>query len=112
VKNVAFIKVAETAEIPVGKMKKVELGGKEILIANVDGKYYAIPDRCTHRAGDLSIGSLDGKVVTCPLHGAKFDVTTGKNIRGPKMLLFRGKTADEPAFEVKLEGKHVMVKID
>ena len=108
----AFVKAAETAEVPVGKMKKVERGGKEILIANVDGKYYAIPDRCTHRNGDLSMGSLEGKIVTCPLHGSQFDVTTGKSIRGPKMLLIRGKTADEPTFEVKLEGKHVMVKID
>jgi len=108
----AFVKAAETAEVPVGKMKKVELGGKEILIANVDGKYYAIADMCTHRLGDLSMGTLEGKVVTCPLHGAKFDVTTGKVIQGPKMLLFRGKTPDEPAFEVKLEGKNVMVKID
>jgi len=108
----AFVKAVETAEVPVGKMKKVELGGKEILIANFEGKYYAIPDRCTHRGGDLSMGSLDGKIVTCPLHGSQFDVTTGKNIRGPKVFLTRGKTADEPAFEVKLEGKNVMVKID
>ena len=108
----AFVKAVETAEVPVGKMKKVELGGKEILIANVDGKYYAIPDRCTHRLGNLSMGTLEGKIVTCPLHGAKFDVTTGKNVRGPKMLLIRGKTADEPTFEVKLEEKNVMVKID
>jgi nitrite reductase/ring-hydroxylating ferredoxin subunit len=108
----AFVKAVETAEVPVGKMKKVELEGKEILIVNVEGKYYAIPDRCTHRNGDLSMGTLEGKIVTCPLHGSQFDVTTGKNIRGPKMLLMRGKTADEPTFEVKLEGKNVMVKID
>jgi nitrite reductase/ring-hydroxylating ferredoxin subunit len=108
----AFVKAVETAEVPVGKMKKVELGGKEILIANVDGKYYAIPDMCTHRNGDLSMGSLEGKIVTCPLHGSQFDVMTGKSVRGPKALLTRGKTADEPTFEVKLEGKNVMVKID
>jgi len=75
-----FVKVAETSEIPAGKMKLVKLEEKEILISNVNGNYYAIVNRCTHRGGDLSKGSLDGNIVTCPVHGAKFDVTTGKAI--------------------------------
>ena len=54
---------------------------KEIMIANIDGKYYAISDRCRHSNASLSMGSLNGKVVTCPLHGAQFDVTTGRKLR-------------------------------
>ena len=110
VKNLGFVKVAETSEILVGKMKTVKLEEKEILIANVDGNYYAIANRCTHRGGDLSKGSLNGNIVTCPVHGAKFDVTTGKVISGPKIAFFRAKTNDEPSFEVKVEGRDVMLK--
>jgi 3-phenylpropionate/trans-cinnamate dioxygenase ferredoxin subunit len=110
VENLGFVKVAEMPEIPVGKMKMVKLGEKEILIANVDGKYYAIANKCTHRGGDLSKGSLEGNIVTCPVHGAKFDVTTGKAISGPKVLFFRAKTNDESSYEVKIEQKNVMLK--
>ncbi|MEM2936185.1 MAG: Rieske 2Fe-2S domain-containing protein, partial [Candidatus Bathyarchaeia archaeon] len=60
------MKVAETSEVPVGKMKMVKLEGKEVLIANVDGNYYAIGDRCTHAGGDLSKGYLSGNIITCP----------------------------------------------
>jgi 3-phenylpropionate/trans-cinnamate dioxygenase ferredoxin subunit len=105
-----FVKVAEPSEISVGKMKNVKLEDKEVLIANVNGNYYAIANRCTHRGGDLSKGSLDGNIVTCPLHGSKFDVTTGKAISGPKIAFFRAKTNDEPSFEVKIEGNDVMLK--
>jgi len=110
VKNLGFVKVAETSEIPFGKMKMVKLEEKEILVANVDGNYYAIANKCTHRGGDLSKGSLNGNIVTCPVHGARFDVATGKVISGPKILLFKSKTEDEPSFEVKIKGKDVILK--
>ena len=98
-----FGKVAETAEIPPSKMKKVTVDGKEILIANVEGKYYVMGSKCTHRGGDLSKGSLSGKVVKCPRHGAKFDVTTGEAVAGPAKK-------SEPTFEAKVEGKNVIIK--
>jgi 3-phenylpropionate/trans-cinnamate dioxygenase ferredoxin subunit len=106
----SFVKVAETSEIPSGKMKMVKLEDKEILIANVNGNYYAIANKCTHKNADLSKGSLDGNIVTCPLHGSRFDVTTGKAISGPKIAFFRTKTNDEPSFEIKVEGNELMLK--
>jgi nitrite reductase/ring-hydroxylating ferredoxin subunit len=110
VRELSFVKVAETSEIPAGKMKMVKLEDKEVLVANVNGNYYAIANRCTHRGGDLSKGSLEGNIVTCPLHSSKFDVTTGKAVSGPKIAFFRAKTNDEPSFEVKIEGNDVMLK--
>ena len=107
-----FVKVAEKSEIPAGKMKMVKVEEKEILIVNVDGKYYAIANKCTHRGGDLSKGSLNGNIITCPVHGARFDVTTGKAISGPKILLFKSKTEDEPSFKVEIKGKEVMLEIN
>lgn len=106
------MKAAETSEVPVGKMKIIKLEEKEILIANVDGNYYAIGNRCTHAGGDLSRGSLEGKIVTCPKHGSKFDVTTGKAVSGPKILFLRPKIKDEASYEVKVEGKDVLLKIE
>jgi nitrite reductase/ring-hydroxylating ferredoxin subunit len=106
-----FVRVASKSEIPVGKTKKVQLDGKEILVANVGGNYYAIGARCAHKSGDLSQKSLEGNVVTCPNHGAKFDVTTGKVISPPKMGLFHPKIEDEPTYLVKVEKEDLLIKL-
>ena len=78
-----FIEVAKVSEISDGKMKHIEVDGKEVLIANVGGKFYAISDRCGHMSALLSMGNLTGNTVTCPFHGAKFDVTTGSKLSEP-----------------------------
>ena len=85
------------------KPKKSLVQGKEILVANVNGTYYAIGNACTHKRGDLSQGILEGSILTCPKHKAKFDVTTGKTVSPPKMGPFHLKIADEPAYAVKTE---------
>lgn len=107
-----FVKVATTSEVPVGKMKMVKFEGKEILIVNLDKKYYVIGNKCTHRGGDLSKGSLSGNIVTCPRHKAQFDVTTGKAVSGPKLPLVKPKIKDEPSFKVKVEGEDILIKTD
>jgi nitrite reductase/ring-hydroxylating ferredoxin subunit len=78
-----FVEVGKVSEISDGKMKHVEVDGKEVLIANVGGKFYAISDRCGHMNALLSMGNLTGNTVTCPFHGAKYDVTTGKKLSEP-----------------------------
>jgi len=75
-----FIDVSDINDVPAGKMKHVEVEEKELLLANSDGKVYALCDRCSHMNAPLSMGTLNGKIVTCPLHGARFDVTTGKRV--------------------------------
>lgn len=67
-----LVKVAETSEIPLGQMKVFKSAEKQVLIANVNGVYYAIGNVCTHMGGDLSKGTLEGSIVTCPRHKAKF----------------------------------------
>ena len=81
-----FVKVAKKVDIPPGKMQHLEIEGKEIMIANVNGKFYAIDDRCSHMNARLSMGTIANTVVTCPQHSARFDVTTGKLISGPKPM--------------------------
>jgi nitrite reductase/ring-hydroxylating ferredoxin subunit len=91
-------------------MKTIMLKEKEILIANVNGSYYAMANRCTHAGGDLSKKTLDGTTVTCPKHGAKFDITTGNVVSGPKVLFMHPKINDETSYELKVEGKDIMLK--
>ncbi len=78
-----FVDIAKVDEIPAGKMKHVEVNGKEIVIANMNGKFCALDDRCAHMNAPLSMGNLTGDVVTCPFHGAKFNVASGKKIAEP-----------------------------
>jgi len=108
----SFAKIGELSELAPGKMKKVIVENKEFLIINVDGKYYAIGARCTHAGGDLSQGSLEGNVVTCPRHKARFDVITGKVISGPRIPLFKSKISDEPSYQVMIEGSSLILKIE
>jgi nitrite reductase/ring-hydroxylating ferredoxin subunit len=105
-----LVKIADVTEIEVGKMKMFKIGEKEYLVANVNGKYYAIGNRCTHADGDLSKGSLTGNIVQCPKHKSTFDVTTGKVISGPKILFFHPKINDGPSYELKVEGTTLYVK--
>ena len=78
-----FIPAISTDEIAPGGMKSVELAGHEIVICNCDGAYYAIQRRCGHMNAPLEMGTLDGKFITCAMHCAQFDVTTGQALSGP-----------------------------
>jgi len=78
-----FVRAISTDEIAPGGMKTVELDGHEIVICNCGGTYYAIERRCGHMNAPLELGTLDGNIVTCPMHCAQFDVTTGQALSGP-----------------------------
>ncbi len=108
--SLVFVKVAEISEVPAGKMKKITLEGKDVLIVNLNGTYYAIGNKCPHRGGDLSKGTLDGTQITCPRHKAKFDITSGKVISGPKLPIVRPTINDEPLYDVKVEGNDIFIK--
>src|SRR5258708_25366344 len=77
-----IIKVATTDDIPEGQAKMVEVNGKEIALFNVGGSFHAIDNTCTHVDGPLCEGEIPRREVTCPWHGAMFDVTTGQ-VLGP-----------------------------
>ena len=106
----AFIRVADIAELPANAMKVVVVDDKEVLLANVNGSYYVIANKCTHLGGSLSKGSLDGSVVTCPRHGAQFDVKTGQVISGAKIGFIKMNVKDEKRYSVKVEGVDILVE--
>ena len=99
-----FVRAVAKSDLGAGQGAVVELQGKKIAIFNVDGAFYAMDDTCTHAGGPLSEGEVDGMVVTCPWHGARFDIKTGGVLGPPAPDDVRG-------YEVKTEGEHVLVKI-
>ena len=100
-----FVQVATKDEVPSGQLKAAWAGGRKVLIYNVNGEYYATDEQCTHRECSLLEGQFLGKVVTCPCHFAKFDVTTGEVVSPPA-------TVPLPTYPVKIEGNRILVEID
>ena len=95
--------VARISELAAGTMTWVAVDRERVLLANVDGTFYAIQDSCGHRQAVLSRGTLRGHVVECPLHFAEFDVRTGKLLSGPV-------AADVATYPVRVAEDTVYVK--
>ena len=98
------IKIAQTGDLSPGEGKVCEAEGQTIALFNVDDTYYAIENACTHVGGPLGDGALVGKEVTCPLHGAQFNVASGK-VLGPPA------GGDVKSFVVTVEGSDVLIEL-
>lgn len=99
----AFVPVATASSLAPGAMTWVSVDRERVLLANVDGTIHALQDACGHRQAPLSKGRLDGHVIECPLHFARFDVRTGRLLSGPT-------SADVPIREVLVRDDVVYVK--
>ena len=99
-----FRRVATIDEIPIGQAKLVDVDGHEIAIFNLDGSYHAIDNTCTHVGGPLCEGELAGTEVSCPWHGAVFDVTSGQ-VLGPPA------PESVARYNVRVEGSDIEVEI-
>jgi nitrite reductase/ring-hydroxylating ferredoxin subunit len=73
-KNEGFVKVAKKSDIPLSHMKELQVNGQGVCVANIDGKYFAINNICSHEGGPLADGKLQGYEVECPWHQSKFDM--------------------------------------
>ena len=96
--------VGKTSEIPDGKLHKASVNGKEVLVVNVGGNYFAMDDTCTHSGASLSEGELEGSTVTCGWHGAKFDCKTGK------LEKFPAKINDLKSYNVIIESDDIFIE--
>ncbi len=76
-------RVAAVGELGEGQARTVDVDGRSIAVFNVAGSFYAIDNLCPHRGGPLAEGDVDGKLVVCPWHGWRWDVTTGSNANNP-----------------------------
>jgi len=79
----AFTRVASVQDIPPGKAKQLVLGTRKLALFNVNGTLYAIDDTCPHRGAPLWEGLVENLDVTCPWHGARFDLNTGGHLCPP-----------------------------
>lgn len=98
------ILVGKTSEMPPGKLNKVSVNGKEVLVVNLDGNYFAMDDTCTHSGASLSEGQLDGSTVTCPWHGSTWDCKTGK------LEKFPAKINDLKSYKVTVESDNIFLE--
>jgi len=99
------IKVAHASDLAPGSGTTVDAEGHRMALFNVQGAFYAIDDTCPHRGGPLGDGELHDAIVTCPWHGATFDVQTGA-VTGPPAR------ASVRSFHVRVEGNDVLVELD
>jgi 3-phenylpropionate/trans-cinnamate dioxygenase ferredoxin component len=97
-----FVKVASVADVPSGQGRQVAVGGRSLALFNCAGTFYAIDDTCTHAQASLAEGSLQGTEIECPLHGARFDLRTGKAVWSPA---FR----PVATYAVQVDGADVLV---
>lgn len=99
-----FQTVTNTTDLALGDMKLVDLDGEEIVIANVDGEYFAFNNTCPHAGGGLVDGEFEGDIVTCPWHFTRFNVRTGEAQEGC--------ITDDPVsiYEVRLEGNDIQIR--
>ncbi|MEK7123564.1 MAG: non-heme iron oxygenase ferredoxin subunit [Patescibacteria group bacterium] len=87
---IKFVPILKLKDLSVGKKKKVEISGEEILVCNIGGEIYAVSDRCGHMGVSLSRGEIFDSQVECPLHGSIFDLKTGKLISDqPREMIFK-----------------------
>lgn len=99
-----LIKVATLSDVPPGTCRQVDADGRAVAVFNVGGTIYAIGGTCTHRGGPLGEGELDEAIITCPWHGAQFDVTTGQ-VAGPPA----GQSV--AAYKVVVDGEDIAVDV-
>lgn len=97
-----FIKIGKVDELRPGSMKRVDINGRRMLLANVNGRFCATDDTCTHEDASLSTGSLRGELVKCPLHGSRFNVCTGEALEEPAEQNLK-------TYPVRVEGDNILV---
>ncbi len=100
-----WVDVAPAAELPSGSSRVVSVENAQIAVFNLEGRYYAIEDVCTHDGGELASGTCEGDAIVCPRHGARFSIKTGAVLAPP---------AYEPVatFPVRVENGMVQVRDD
>jgi 3-phenylpropionate/trans-cinnamate dioxygenase ferredoxin component len=100
----SLVEVAKTDDLEPGQGICVEVEGKRIALFNIGGIYHAIDDTCTHVGGPLSEGEIEEHVVTCPWHGAQFNLKTGEVLGPPARKPIR-------VYKVQVEGDSIKIEV-
>ncbi len=103
--GLSYVPVARVGELPPGKMKPIELGGRQLLLAHLDGRYFVFARECPHQAADLQTGALEKSQVRCMNHGYCFDLTSGECLvpqGGPPLT----------TLPVEVRGEEICIKLE
>ena len=101
--DIGYTYVSDISDIEVGHSISVNVEGKKILICNTDEGFFAVEDMCTHALIPLCGGLIQGTIISCPLHGAVFDLKTGEVMAPPAF-------EDLKTFNLKIEGTSISVQ--
>jgi nitrite reductase/ring-hydroxylating ferredoxin subunit len=99
-----FTKLGSVTDFLYDRMTGVQASGKEVLLARVEGKFYALGNLCTHEGCRLSNGRIRDGRIRCPCHGSTFDPATGKVLQGPA-------EKPVPVYHIKVENGQVWVDL-
>lgn len=98
-----WIVAADVDALKPGEVCVVDADGTAIAVFNVAGEYFALEDVCTHDGGRLTGGCIEGGVVVCPRHGARFEICSGEALTPPAY-------EPTPVFPVRVEAGKVLVR--
>jgi 3-phenylpropionate/trans-cinnamate dioxygenase ferredoxin component len=114
-----YMEIGTINDLENGEMKKVQVDGKDFLVVRRDDMYYCADNRCPHMGGDLSQGTLNGTLVTCPRHHSQFDLVDGHVVRwtdfsGAKLRMARLFKSPRPlkTYEVTIDGDKLLARLD
>lgn len=99
-----FLKIAKKTDIADGEVKGFSTPSSPILVANINGRFYAMDSVCPHAHAPLEDGLIEGKTIKCPWHGSTFNIETGKCTSGPAIL-------DQRVYNVKIEDGIIQIEI-
>ena len=100
-----FVRVVAVSELPAGEKKAVELGGKSVLVCHSNDRFYAVSNICSHAQEKLECGRMSRGWIGCPLHGARFDLATGRALNPPAKLPIA-------TYELRVAGEWIEVRVD
>ncbi len=99
-----FFDIVPADQLPPGERLFIEVEGRSVVLFNIAGELFAIADVCSHDDGPVGEGELEGFAITCPRHGAQFDVRSGKVLQMPAVV-------DIPAYPVRTVGGMIQLGI-
>ncbi len=99
-----FTKVASVSDFMEKKLKRVDMGGRSVMIIMLGDEYHALDSTCTHEDTDMSRGIITGEFITCPLHLSRFSIRSGEVDNPP---------AEEPLhkYELKIVGNDILLDL-
>lgn len=98
-----FVPVAQLADVPPGAVKVVDVNGQSILLCNSKDKIFAVRNLCSHADETLECGKMKNGWIACPLHGARFDLETGRPMNPPATLPIQ-------TFEIRIVGDAIEIE--